>query len=80
MPITEPATQTYEIRPIDDGTWEIWLQGKLIERHPTQQQAIDAAKVRAAQEGAAVVWEDREGAKYGPVRPSRFGWFSPKGH
>ena len=80
MPVVVPGTRTYEVRQNDDGSWEIWLQGNLIDRFPTQQQAIDAAKTKAAEEGAAVEWEDRKAGKQGPVRPSRFGWFSPKGH
>lgn len=65
----------YEIRN-SGGIWEIYVASKRISGHLSLQEAIEAAKSRAAAEGGAeVVWTGPD--QKGSAQTSALGWFSP---
>jgi len=63
---------------LSNGAWSLTLDGTLQAQYPTLQEAIDTAKSKAAREGRCVLWRDRFGGTYGPIKPSALGWYSPE--
>jgi hypothetical protein len=51
-----------------DGRWHVLAPSSKVTTYPTQQAAIDAAKLAAVRELVDVTWSDREGKPQGRAR------------